>query len=140
MMTADCPFCTIVRNKTARIVLETDDLLCFFPLRPNLLGHTLISPKTHFVDIRDCPPAFGTSVFVACQLLHQQYNGAIGSTGFNLLNANGRVSGQSVDHLHFHFMPRIAGDGLDTWPLLPAFEAEDLDGLLTKLRIHGDQD
>lgn len=41
---------------------------------------------------------------------------ALGATGVNLLNASGPASGQSVDHLHVHVVPRWPDDGAAMWP------------------------
>jgi diadenosine tetraphosphate (Ap4A) HIT family hydrolase len=35
-----------------------------------------------------------------------------GAEGYNVLQNNGKVSGQVVPHVHFHIIPRAAGDGL----------------------------
>jgi histidine triad (HIT) family protein len=37
---------------------------------------------------------------------------AADAEGLNVLQNNGVVSGQAVPHLHFHLIPRHAGDGL----------------------------
>ncbi|MEO6012157.1 MAG: HIT family protein [Devosia sp.] len=130
-----CVFCAIARGEApARIVYETDAVVCFFPLAPEVLGHTLIATKAHFDDARTCPPETGAQVFAAAQLLYRHYAGALGATGFNLLSANGVDAEQSVQHLHSHFLPRRAGDGLSTWPKLPPF-ATDLDALHARLRV-----
>lgn len=135
MSPADCIFCAIVRGDApARTVHETTDLICFFPLEPEVLGHTLIVPKQHFADLRDCPAVIGEAVFAAAQALYRHYAGAMGASGFNLLNASGVDAEQSVQHLHMHLLPRRAGDGLKTWPKLPPF-GTDLDALLESLRV-----
>jgi histidine triad (HIT) family protein len=42
---------------------------------------------------------------------------AMNSDSYNLLCNNGRASGQLVDHLHFHIIPRNTGDGVfSRWP------------------------
>jgi histidine triad (HIT) family protein len=131
----DCVFCEIALGRRfARVVHETDNLLCFFPLEPNLLGHTLITTRRHFEHLGDCPPELGLSVFEACQKISLHYSAVIGATGFNLLNASGKDADQSVPHLHFHYMPRRPNDGLDTWPVLAPFET-DLDELVRLLRV-----
>ena len=45
------------------------------------------------------------------------------------MHATGDSAGQSVPHLHFHFMPRFDGDGISLWPQLPGSDI-DLDELL----------
>ncbi|HEX8045200.1 HIT family protein [Rhizobium sp.] len=129
-----CVFCSIVKEKSQnRIVWETKDLLCFFPLEPEVFGHTLIASKAHFADVRDAPISFGVHVFEASQFLASLYERKLGATGFNLLNASGRDAEQSIQHLHFHFFPRFAGDTFSAWPRLPKIHV-DLDALLAQVR------
>ena len=43
-----CVFCAIAEGSAfSRMVFQTDDLVCFFPLKPEVLGHTLIAPRQH---------------------------------------------------------------------------------------------
>jgi histidine triad (HIT) family protein len=135
MVSGDCIFCAIAAKRApVRMVHETAELLCFFPRQPNLLAHTLIVPREHHADLRDCPPSLGNAVFEVTQRLAQHYAAILGSTGFNLMNASGIDAEQSVQHLHFHFLPRFPDDPFSTWPTLPPFEA-DLDTLLDRLRF-----
>ncbi len=132
---SECVFCAIVAGQSpSRMVFETPELVCFFPLEPELLAHTLIVPKAHYEDIRDTPVSFGANVFEASQFLASHYRHRLGATGFNLMNASGKDAEQSVFHLHFHFLPRFPGDNLNTWPKLPRFSI-DLDDLLNKVRV-----
>lgn len=129
-----CVFCAIAQGRApARVVLETAELICFFPLEPEIAGHTLIASRAHHPDMVDAPAALGEAVFKAAQLLASRYGNVLWASGFNLLHASGASAGQSVAHLHFHFMPRVGGDGLNLWPQLPGNDI-DLDVLHRALR------
>jgi histidine triad (HIT) family protein len=129
----DCVFCAIVgRRAPARVLYETPEVICFFPLEPEIPGHTLIASRGHYHDVMDAPTTVGSAVFEAAQALASRYRTALGATGFNLLHASGEAAGQSVPHLHFHFMPRYEGDGISLWPQLPGTDV-DLDALLRRV-------
>lgn len=130
----DCVFCRIFQKQSpAYTVHETTNFLCFFPIEPDVYGHTLIASKEHYRDLRDCPPELGQEFFASVQFLSGLFGERIGAAGFNLLNANGASAEQSIDHLHFHFFPRVEEDGLKTWPTLPPIEI-DLGKLFKLLR------
>jgi histidine triad (HIT) family protein len=104
MQNNDCIFCRIAsKQSSARIVFETQNFVCFFPITPDVYGHTLIVSKDHYSDLRDCPTELGTDLFATVQMLFERYKERIAATGFNLLNGNGKSAEQSIDHLHFHF-------------------------------------
>lgn len=108
----DCIFCRIARRQMqARIVYECDDFVCFFPEKPDLYGHTLIASKEHYTDLRDCPPALGVDLLRTAQDVFSLYSKKLEATGFNLLHASGKSAEQSIEHLHFHFLPRYSNDG-----------------------------
>ena len=126
----DCVFCAIVeRRVSARIVLEMPGVICFLPPAALVAGHTLIVSRTHYHDLMDTPSSLGPAIFEAAQLLAGRYHGMLRTSGFNLLHASGSSAGQTVPHLHFHFLPRAEGDGVSLWPQLPGSSA-DLDALL----------
>ena len=52
------------------------------------------------------------------QKISKHYVDNCGFTGVNLMNASGKSAQQSVFHLHFHIIPRVEGDGMNTWPKL----------------------
>ena len=43
---------------------------------------------------------------------------AMNADGYNVLCNNGRAAGQLVEHVHFHIIPRMTGDGVFTRGLL----------------------
>ena len=134
-MKTDCIFCAIAAKQAfARIVYETDNIVCFFPLEPELLGHTLIVSKAHYHHVGDAPAELGVDIFSAAQAMAEHYSVKLGTSEFNLMNASGESAEQSVQHLHFHYLPRFENDGLSTWPRLPPFEVE-LDALHMRLKM-----
>ena len=135
MASLNCIFCAIAsKTAFARVIFQTDNVICFFPLEPEILGHTLIVSKEHYHHVGDAPPELGVSVFAAAQALSRHYENALGTAEFNLMSANGEKAEQSVQHLHFHYLPRFGDEEFSTWPVLPPFRA-DLDEMLSKLRV-----
>ena len=120
-----CMFCEIVaRRAPSLIVMENAAAIAFLPLDMEVRGHTLLLPKRHVETLpqatdEDLLPLFDLSNSIAAR-----YAERLAMNGFNLLLASGRAAQQSVPHLHFHFMPRFDGDGLDTWPRLPPFDGD----------------
>lgn len=130
---SQCAFCSIVSGTSpARIVRETDTVICFLPKRLSTYGHSLIAPKAHYEGLFDIPTEVLAEVIEMARRLAESYKAAIDSTGVNLLHASGKAAQQSVPHFHFHLLPRFSDDGLNTWPDLPDVEV-DLDELLRTL-------
>ena len=119
-MNPTCIFCEIVaRRASADVVCEDNQNAAFLPLQQEIFGHILIIPKAHRETLRDITSTELTSLTKFVQKVAALYAERLGSEDFNLLLASGTVAQQSVPHLHFHYFPRFAGDGLDTWRQLP---------------------
>ena len=113
----DCIFCAIVNGAIpSSKVFESDTIYAFLDLNPVHKGHTLIIPKKHFRDVTELDTALGSDIFDAMQRVAKAVMEATGARGFNVLQNNGRIAGQMVDHLHWHIIPRFADDGLNLWP------------------------
>jgi histidine triad (HIT) family protein len=100
-------------------------LLCLQALKPRVCaeswlsrsfssqGHSLLIPKaTGYADIYDMPPDVAASVLRELPRLAKAVQAATGCEGVNIVQNNGKAAGQVVFHLHFHVIPRMAGDGL----------------------------
>lgn len=132
---ADCPFCDLFSfPKTGRVILASDDVVCFFPLKPDTFAHTLIAPREHYQSLLGCPDRVSNALLRTTKRLADHYQATLGAEAFNLLLANGPAAEQSVQHLHLHFLPRFAGDEFSAWPTLPGSDV-DLDELAERLRV-----
>ena len=127
---ADCVFCKIVAGQIPSLkLLEDQDCLSFLDVGPLAEGHTLLIPKTHYEKLTDMPDEVVARVMAHLPRLGRAVMRVTGAEGFNLLQNNGKVSGQVVPHVHFHIIPRVAGDALGyRWPAgsYPEGRAENL--------------
>jgi histidine triad (HIT) family protein len=98
-------------------IYEDDVVLAFLDIGPLSDGHTLVIPKRHFENLHDCPSDLLGQVCSRLGKVAGAVATAMKSDGYNLLCNNGRAAGQLVEHLHFHIIPRKAGDGVfNRWP------------------------
>jgi len=114
----DCIFCKMVAGQIPVAKIYEDEIvLAFLDTGPVSDGHTLVIPKQHFEKLHDCPPELLGEVGSRLGKIAGAVAAAMGSEGYNLLCNNGRAAGQVIEHLHFHIIPRNAGDGVfDRWP------------------------
>jgi len=134
----DCIFCKIVAGQIPSVkIYEDDDVLAFLDIGPLSDGHTLLIPKKLYAKIHECPAELMAKVGAVLPKVAGAVFGAMGSEGYNVLCNNGRASGQLVEHIHFHIIPRNTGDGVFTqWPAkkYPAGKVEQIaEKIISKL-------
>jgi histidine triad (HIT) family protein len=96
-------------------VLETDHALAFLDINPVNRGHVLLVPKAHHSTLSELPDDLAAETAKLVPRLVRAIRAATGADGLNLIVNNGRVAGQTVDHGHWHIIPRFHGDPVD-WP------------------------
>jgi histidine triad (HIT) family protein len=110
---ANCIFCKIAAGEIpSESILETEEALAFLDINPLAPGHVLLIPKQHHLHITDMSADAWQRVTQHLPRLARAVKTATGADGFNVLQNNGRVAGQAVDHVHFHIIPRRENDGL----------------------------
>lgn len=131
----DCIFCKIINGELPSYkVYEDDEILAFLDIGPVNYGHTLVIPKKHFLNIEDVDEETLCKIAKIVKKTGLALKTGLGAEGYNLTVNNDPVAGQIVPHLHFHVIPRSAGDNLPNWPQgkYGENEAEDV---LKKIKI-----
>ncbi len=110
-MNETCIFCKIITGDIPSFVVYEDEtfkvILDRFPASE---GHMLILPKQHFATILEMPEEIATKLYSRAKVLAQLLTDKLGAEGINIVQNNGRVAGQTVDHFHLHLIPRYTGD------------------------------
>jgi histidine triad (HIT) family protein len=109
-----CVFCAIAAGDAPAVrVYEDEDYLGILDIRPFTPGHTLVIPRTHFVDLTDTPPeTLAGMIAVGQRVARAARSSGLGATGANLAINDGKSAFQSVFHIHLHVVPRRDGDKL----------------------------
>jgi len=125
MIMNNCLFCKIIAGEISSTrVFEDDKTVAFLDINPVNKGHTLVVPKIHAENFIEASTQLLCDMMGVMQKVARGVLAATGAVGFNLHVNNGRVSGQEVDHLHLHIIPRFPEDGLKHWPKVSYAEGE----------------
>jgi histidine triad (HIT) family protein len=58
---------------------------------------------------------------------------ATGAAGLNVVINNGRVAGQTIDHCHWHIIPRFVGDAIH-WPWIQgSYKGDEIGRMKAKI-------
>lgn len=115
----DCPFCGIVRqaDPNVREVFRDEHVVAFFPTSPAVIGHTIVIPREHFIDIWTLSEDSAARLARVTVQLAGAVRNAVNPEGMNIIQSNGPVATQTVFHLHVHLVPRWKGDAMGPiWP------------------------
>ena len=127
MRKEDCIFCKIANGEIpSKTLYEDADFRVILDLSPATKGHALILPKEHAANIYELPEETAGKVFKLAKKLATKMTDKLGADGFNIVQNNGEIAGQTVFHFHLHLIPRYADDNQKIlWnPTSPS--AEDL--------------
>ena len=130
----DCIFCKLANGDIpTNTIYEDDTFRVFLDASPATKGHCLIVPKEHFDNLADLDDTVAAKVLPLAKKIMKLLSDKLGWDGFNLVQNNGEVAGQTVFHFHMHLIPRYKNDGQDiNWkPGSP--EKEVLEGILKEI-------
>lgn len=111
-------------------LFETELTYSFLDIQPTAKGHALVIPKEHGAKLHNLSDESLADLLPVAKkvakLLEVTNDGPEG-VGYNILQNNGRIAHQEVDHVHFHVIPKVdENTGLGVgWPA----QATDFDAL-----------
>jgi histidine triad (HIT) family protein len=93
-------------------VYEDAHTVAFMDLMPQSEGHTLVITREPAETLFDLSPAGAAACILTTQRVAAAVKRAFELSGVMIVQVNGAVAGQTVPHVHFHIIPRRAGEQL----------------------------
>ena len=114
MKNENCIFCKIAAGEIpSATIYEDADFRVILDIEPASKGHALILPKEHYANLYELPEELASKVLVVAKKVVTAMTEVLGCDGYNVLQNNGEVAGQTIFHFHLHLIPRYA-DGDNT--------------------------
>ena len=130
-----CIFCKIVRKQApSSVIYEDDTIIVFLDIRPLNMGHTLVIPKAHYVDIFDIPEKELSQMYKVAKQVSFAVKKATNADGISIIQQNGKAAGQDIFHIHVHVVPRFEGQKLPPFSELKEVERAKLDAMASKIK------
>ena len=136
MRDASCIFCKIIAGEIpSRKIYEDEDFQVMLDVSPATKGHALILPKKHYANLYELPEELAGKAMCLAKRMAERMTLLLGCDGFNIVQNNNEVAGQTVFHFHMHLIPRYTADenGEMIWWKAQKFSDEVLDDLAKKL-------
>lgn len=100
----DCLFCKIInREEKSYKIYEDEIVYAFLDVYPDSVGHTLIIPKKHYIDLDDIDIDTLKHIMKIAKMLKKRIEEKLNCDGLTLIQNSGDV--QFVKHFHLHLKP-----------------------------------
>lgn len=108
-----CIFCKIINHEIPSSIVYEDDLsIAILDISQQTKGHTLIIPKKHVENIFELDEELSKHLFSVTVKVTKLLKEKLHFENVNILNNNGSLAGQSVNHFHIHIIPQYENDNL----------------------------
>jgi histidine triad (HIT) family protein len=108
----ECVFCRIVRRELpCHELLRTESVIAFLDRNPLSRGHALVVPCLHVTLMQDLSEDMAAELGRVLHRLAPVVCRLVDAPAATLALHDGREAGQEVPHVHWHIVPRTAGDG-----------------------------
>ena len=110
----NCIFCKIANGEIPSATLyEDEDFRVILDLGPASKGHALILPKSHAANIYELQDETAGKAMILAKKMATKLRDGLNCDGFNIVQNNGEIAGQTVFHFHMHLIPRYKEDKND---------------------------
>lgn len=135
MRDENCIFCKIANGEIPSATLyEDEDFRVILDLGPASKGHALILPKEHYKDLYELDDEVAAKALVLAKKMITKMTAVLGCEGYNVVQNNGELAGQTVFHFHMHLIPRYKNDNVGLGWNVGTLTEEDKSEILAKLR------
>lgn len=129
-----CIFCSIVNKEIpSSCIYEDDQVMAFLDLSQVTKGHTLVVSKKHYDNLLECDDETLAHLIQVVKMLAVRISERLNAQGVNVLNNTHEAAGQTVNHLHFHIIPRYSENDAVVIQFNES-EKQDLDELVKILK------
>lgn len=113
MKDCNCIFCKIANGEIpSYTVYEDDDFKVIFDISPASKGHALVIPKEHYKNLFELDESIASKALVIAKKVATELSTELDCDGFNLLQNNEEIAGQTFFHFHIHLIPRYKNDNV----------------------------
>lgn len=123
----DIPSATIYEDENVRVILD---------IAPAAKGHAILLIKEHAANIFELDSELAGKVFSVVPKVASAIQKVLGCDGMNILQNNGEAAGQTVFHLHIHFIPRWNEDAIQIKWATGEYADGEAAALAEKISIH----
>lgn len=128
-----CIFCDIINGDIpSRTVFENDTVKAILDIAPLTKGHVIVLAKQHVTSLLEADEDYAAAVMKETAALAKKIVAKTGADGCNIMINCHEAAGQSVDHMHFHIIPRYAGDSIVELHSMPAVDPDEVFALLSE--------
>ncbi len=138
----ECAFCN-QKVLDYQTFYEDDLVLALYTHKPILPGHCLIIPKRHVERYEELSDEEAFRIFQVIKKVDTAAKSVFDTSSYLLLQKNGREVGQTVPHVHFHYIPRQTNDSSELKFILKMYianikspiSAEEMHDLVSKMHL-----
>jgi diadenosine tetraphosphate (Ap4A) HIT family hydrolase len=153
MLADSCIFCKIIKGAIpSHKIIDTPMVYAFLDINPLSSGHVLIIPKFHAGRLHQIPDEYLSQILPNIKKVYNALKEASMDSNqtnakesnmeewgeelqYNILQNNGRMAHQEVDHVHFHLIPkRNNTEGLGIKWNTKTFTNEELANMALKIK------